>query len=169
MIRTTHPEFYSADIPPGCLTSKILFRRHSTQMSHIRNSSPPTFHPGNSHLEFFSADIPPGYLTSGIPFGRRSTFFGCLTSGILSDRRSTFSGYFTVGTWRRMGEEGDSTSLLDSVSWITAQVRIHICSGHFQYACLDSHMCMITLSIHWFPHQLPWLLHFISRDPSLGT
>ena len=40
----SHPEFCSADIPPGCLSSGILLRRHSTRMSHIRNSSPPTFH-----------------------------------------------------------------------------------------------------------------------------
>ncbi|KAL6342682.1 hypothetical protein AAG906_013088 [Vitis piasezkii] len=53
-----------ADIPPGCLTSGILLRRHSTRMSHIRNSSPPTFHPDVSHPEFCSADIPPGCLTS---------------------------------------------------------------------------------------------------------
>ena len=33
------------------------------RMSHIQNSSPPTFHPGISHSEFFYADIPPGYLT----------------------------------------------------------------------------------------------------------
>ena len=58
---------------------------------------------------------------------------------------------------------------LDSALWITAQVRIHIRSGHFLYAYLDSHMCMITLSIHWFPYQFPWLLYFISRDPTLGT
>ena len=32
-----HPEFCSADIPPGCLTSGILLRRHSTRMSHIRH------------------------------------------------------------------------------------------------------------------------------------
>ena len=72
------------------VTSGILLRRHSTQMSHIRNSSPPTFHLGISHLEFFSTDILSGYLTSGILSGRRSTFLGYLASGILSDRRSTF-------------------------------------------------------------------------------
>ena len=44
-----NPEFCSANIPPGCLTSGILPRRHSTRMSHIRNSSPPTFHPDISH------------------------------------------------------------------------------------------------------------------------
>ena len=58
----------SVDIPPGYLTSGILSRPtfHLLRMSHIRNSSPPTFHPGISHPEFFSADIPPGYLTSEI-------------------------------------------------------------------------------------------------------
>ena len=40
----------SADIPPGCLTSGILLRRHSTRMYHIRNSTPPTFHPNILHL-----------------------------------------------------------------------------------------------------------------------
>nr|CAN77344.1 hypothetical protein VITISV_011625 [Vitis vinifera] len=38
-----------AAIPPGCLTSGILLRRHSTRMSHIWNSAPPTFHPDISH------------------------------------------------------------------------------------------------------------------------
>ena len=95
-----HPEFFSAAIPPGCLTfgilpgqrstlsgcrtSEILPRQHSTRISHIRNSSPPTFHPDVSHPEFFPAYIPPGYLTSGILPGRLSTFSGYLTSGILS-------------------------------------------------------------------------------------
>uniref|UniRef100_F6HS95 Secreted protein n=1 Tax=Vitis vinifera TaxID=29760 RepID=F6HS95_VITVI len=55
----SHPEFFSANLPPGCLTSGILLRQHSTQISHIRNSSPPTFHPDVSHPESFSADIPP--------------------------------------------------------------------------------------------------------------
>ena len=41
---------------------------------------------------------------------RRSTFSGYLTSEILSGRLSTLSGYFTSGAWRRMGEEGVSTS-----------------------------------------------------------
>ncbi|WKA06889.1 hypothetical protein VitviT2T_024767 [Vitis vinifera] len=45
--------------------SGILLRQHSTRMSHIRNSAPPTFHPDVSHPEFFSADIPSGYFTSG--------------------------------------------------------------------------------------------------------
>ena len=55
----SHPEFFSADIPlgclasgipsgqhstlSGCLTSRILPRRHSTRMPHIRNSVRPTF------------------------------------------------------------------------------------------------------------------------------
>ncbi|RVW58426.1 hypothetical protein CK203_109019 [Vitis vinifera] len=43
-------------------TSRILLRRHSTRMSHIRNSAPPTFHPDVSHPEFFSADIPSGFF-----------------------------------------------------------------------------------------------------------
>ena len=49
MIGITYPKFCSADIPPGCLTSGILLRRHYTQMSHIQNSSPSTFHPNISH------------------------------------------------------------------------------------------------------------------------
>ncbi|RVW73184.1 Retrovirus-related Pol polyprotein from transposon 17.6 [Vitis vinifera] len=44
-----YPEFCFVDIPPGCLTSGILLRRHSTRMSHIRNSSPPPFHPDILH------------------------------------------------------------------------------------------------------------------------
>ena len=40
----SHSEFFSADIPPGCLTSRIFLRRHSTRISHIRNSVRPTFH-----------------------------------------------------------------------------------------------------------------------------
>ena len=56
----------------GCLTSGFLLRRHSTRVSHIRNYSSPTFHPGISHPDFFSADIPPGHLTSGILLHRHS-------------------------------------------------------------------------------------------------
>nr|CAN60234.1 hypothetical protein VITISV_016498 [Vitis vinifera] len=41
-----HLEFCSAAIPPGCLTSGILLRRHSTRMSHIRHTpSPDISHP----------------------------------------------------------------------------------------------------------------------------
>ena len=40
----SHPKFFSADIPPWYLTSRILLRRHSTQIFHIRNSVQPTFH-----------------------------------------------------------------------------------------------------------------------------
>ena len=68
----SHPDFFSADVPPGYLTFRILLRRHSTRVSHIRNSSPPTFHSGISHPDFFSADIPPGHLTSGILLHRHS-------------------------------------------------------------------------------------------------
>ena len=39
----------SAEISLRYLTSGILLCRHSTRMSHIRNSSPPTFHPDISH------------------------------------------------------------------------------------------------------------------------
>ena len=55
----------SASTSPECLTSGNLLPRHSTQMYHIWNSAPPTFHPNVSHLEFCSAAIPPGCLTSG--------------------------------------------------------------------------------------------------------
>ena len=34
----SHPEFCSAAILPGCLTSGILLHRHSTRMSHIRHT-----------------------------------------------------------------------------------------------------------------------------------
>ena len=37
------------------------------------------------------------------------------------------------------------------------------------YACLDSYVCMIIQDIHWLTHQLSCQLHFISRDPTLGT
>ena len=37
------------------------------------------------------------------------------------------------------------------------------------YACLDSYVCMIIQDIHWFTRKLPRQLHFISRDPTLGT
>ena len=71
----SHPEFFPADIPPkhltsgillpvippGCLTSGSLLRRHSTRMSHIRNFTP----------------------------DQRSTSSGCLTSRILLRRHST--------------------------------------------------------------------------------
>ena len=43
----------------GCLTSGILLRRHSILVYHIRNSSPPTFHPDISHPEFYPTDVPP--------------------------------------------------------------------------------------------------------------
>ncbi|RVW64179.1 hypothetical protein CK203_046335 [Vitis vinifera] len=33
----SHPKFFSADIPPGCLTSEILLRQHSTRIFHIRH------------------------------------------------------------------------------------------------------------------------------------
>ena len=39
----------------------------------------------------------------------------------------------------------------------------------FPYTCFDSPMCMIVPGIHCFPHQLQWLLYFISRYPTLGT
>ena len=45
---------------------------HSTRMSHIQNSAPPTFHPDVSHPEFCSADIPSGCLTSEILLRRHS-------------------------------------------------------------------------------------------------
>ncbi|RVW77064.1 Auxin-induced protein 15A [Vitis vinifera] len=45
----SHPEFFSADIPPRYLTFGILLRRHYTRASHIRNSSPSTFHSDISH------------------------------------------------------------------------------------------------------------------------
>ena len=89
-----HPEYFSAATPPGCITSEILLRLHSTRMSYIWNSSPPSFYPDVSHpefpavisprmphirnsfppplnpdilhLKFFSATTPPEYLTSGI-------------------------------------------------------------------------------------------------------
>ena len=41
----SHPEFFSADIPPGCLASGILLRQHSL--------------PDVSHPEFCPADVPP--------------------------------------------------------------------------------------------------------------
>nr|CAN73371.1 hypothetical protein VITISV_006498 [Vitis vinifera] len=111
----SHPEFFSVDIPSGCLTSGILLRRHSIRMSHIRNSSPSPFHPDVSHPESFSAAIPSGCLTSGILFRRHSIRMshirnpspppfhpdvshlesfpadiplGCLTSGIILCRHS---------------------------------------------------------------------------------
>ena len=64
-VRTHHrrtAERVAVDIPPGCITSGILLRRHSTRMSHIRNSA--------------AADIPPGCFTSGIltPDGRGERF-----------------------------------------------------------------------------------------------
>ncbi|RVW20112.1 hypothetical protein CK203_115703 [Vitis vinifera] len=41
-----HSEFCSAAIPPGCLTSGILLRRHSNRMSHIRHTPhPDILHP----------------------------------------------------------------------------------------------------------------------------
>ena len=64
----SHPEFFSADIPPGYLTSRFLLGRHSTRASHIRNSSPSTFHPDISHPKFCSANIPPPPNVSHLKF-----------------------------------------------------------------------------------------------------
>ena len=36
----SHPEFCSTDIPPGCLTSRILLRRHSIRIFRIRRLMP---------------------------------------------------------------------------------------------------------------------------------
>ena len=47
---------------------------------------------------------------------------------------------------RGNAREGEGKPL--NALWITTQVRIHTRSGHFLYACLDSHMGRITLSIH---------------------
>ena len=73
----SHPEFFSAAIPPGYLASRILLRCHSTRISHIRNYVRPTFNllrishirnsvpvdvqpsPDISHPEFCSTDVPP--------------------------------------------------------------------------------------------------------------
>ena len=79
----------SVDIPPSSAVSHSEFcppTFHLLWMSHIQNS-----------------------------VHRRPTFSGCLTSGILSDRRFTFLVYFTSGALRRMGDEGDSTSLVRHV------------------------------------------------------
>nr|CAN84137.1 hypothetical protein VITISV_021092 [Vitis vinifera] len=38
-VRTAHPEFCTA-IPPGCITSGILLRRHFTRMFRIRILTP---------------------------------------------------------------------------------------------------------------------------------
>ena len=95
---------------PGCLTSGILLRRHSTwteilthstRMSHIRNSSSPTFHPGNSHPEFFSADIPPGCLTSEILLRRHSTQISHIRNSV----RPTFHLLWIFHT-RRLTPDG---------------------------------------------------------------
>ena len=59
---------------------------HSTRTSHIRNSSPPTFHPDISHPEFFPVDIPPGHLTFRILPHRHSTW----TSHIRNSSSLTF-------------------------------------------------------------------------------
>ena len=46
-----HPDISTPPtFPPGCLSSGIMLCRHSTRMSHIRNSAPPPFHPDVSHL-----------------------------------------------------------------------------------------------------------------------
>ena len=110
----SHPEFFSADIPPGCLTSGILsdqrstlsgcltsgilLRRHSTRMSRIWNSVRSTFyfirmfHIRNSSPPTFHPDTShPEFFSTDIPPG-------CLTSGILSGQRSTLSGCLTSGS-----------------------------------------------------------------------
>ena len=84
----SHPEFFSVDIPSGCLASGILLRRHSIRVSRIRNSSPPTFHLGVSHPEFFSADIP--IWMSRIRNSVRPTFHLFRMSHIRNSIRPTF-------------------------------------------------------------------------------
>ena len=77
----SHPKFFSADIPPGYLTFGILLLRHSTWISHIRNSVRPTFNLLRiSHIRnpVCRCSTFPGYLASGILSGRRSTFFSIL-------------------------------------------------------------------------------------------
>ena len=102
----SHPEFLSAAIPPECLTFGILLRRHSTRMSHIRNSappmfylirmshirnsSPPPFHPDVSHSEFCPVNVLPYPDVSHLKFFSAATPPGCLTPGILPRQRSTF-------------------------------------------------------------------------------
>ena len=70
---------------------------HSTQMSHIRNSVPPTFY--FIRMSHSRNSVRP-----------TSHFSGYLTAAILSGRRSIFSRYFTFGACCRMVEEDDSTS-----------------------------------------------------------
>ena len=78
-----HPDGNHRSLHPDVSHQEFFPPRHSTRMSHTRNSSSPTFHPDVSHPESFSANFS-GCLTSGILSGRRSNFSGCLTSGILS-------------------------------------------------------------------------------------
>ena len=87
----------------GCLTFGILLRRHSTWMSHIRNSSPPSFHPDVSHLEsspptfhsdvshpeFCPTNVLPYPDVSHLEFSSTVIPPGCLTSKILLRCHST--------------------------------------------------------------------------------
>ena len=60
------------------------------RMPHIRNSSPPTFHPDVSHPEFCPANVLPYPDVSHPEFLSAAIPPGCLTPGILPRQRSTF-------------------------------------------------------------------------------
>ncbi|WJZ94284.1 hypothetical protein VitviT2T_013158 [Vitis vinifera] len=70
----SHPEFFSADIPPRRLTSGIL--------------PPPPFHPDASHPEFHPANVLPYPDVSHPELSSADIPSGCLASGILLCRYS---------------------------------------------------------------------------------
>ena len=162
-------EFFSADIPPGYLTSGILSHRHSiriscirnsprrhfTRISHIRNSSSPTFHPDVLHPKFspptFHLDVSqPQFYPTDIPLYPDVSQPNFYPDDIPLFPDITHPEFCPadVPPSPDISHPELCSDPLDSALWITAQVRIHIRSGHFLYACLNSHMCMITLSIH---------------------
>ena len=74
--------------PRICLPNDLY--RHSTRISHIRNSSPPPLHPDVSHPEFCPVNVLLYPDVSHPKFFSAATPPGCLTPGILPRQHSTF-------------------------------------------------------------------------------
>ena len=103
---------------------------------------------------------------------------GCLTSGILLRRHSTRmshiryipSGYFTSGTWRRMGEEGVSTSPVRHI-WILWQrlpgeFRSHFAQCRGVLLKLPN-MCDRHFEIFYFRYfELFFFRYLMSKSPN---
>ena len=150
------------------LTSGILHRRHSTRMSHIRNSAPPTFHPNVSHQEIFFADIPSGYFTSGV-WRRMAGYF---TPGLMPDGR-IFRTWLDAG-WERRAFQLPWLDISGSSNSIPGEFRSHfaqccgvllklpdMCDRHFEIFCFR-YLMSVTDILRYFASDI-WCLnsHFL--------